>query len=480
MRNYSPIFGVVEGFYGVFYTFPQRIDLIKFIGEHGYNAYLYAPKNDRQHRVRWWEAYPLRIMDQFAATVNAANKAGIIFGYGISPGQSICYSSDADFERLALKLQQFREIGVCSFSILLDDVEPDFQNVADRQKYSTITLAQADLANRLYGWLIKDNSEISLSFCPVDYHGTAPFNPALHQLGAALDPAIDVFYTGPEIISSKIDEEDVLSYACAVQRPPLIWDNYPVNDLSKASELHLEPIQGRAPGIKNAARGIYINPMIQPEATKIPLLTYAAWWTSSRYEPDQAWQKALQIIAGDDHADCIRLFCNHAVSSIWSPPRDESLQQLVQNALLDLKDGTAVNESSHIRTLETYLESIDEACYQIKFRIDNLALRNDLLSWIEVLEHWIWMTRRALAALRSLETGERNIIALNSMLEYRELIQRHHRRVPADALMLIVDYTLKQDNNLVMRQEKEKQTLSIRFPRLTLPRLTMKKTGKSA
>jgi hypothetical protein len=45
-------FGVVEGFYGVFYTFPQRNDLIRFIGSHGYNAYLYAPKNDRQHRIR--------------------------------------------------------------------------------------------------------------------------------------------------------------------------------------------------------------------------------------------------------------------------------------------------------------------------------------------------------------------------------------------------------------------------------------------
>ena len=45
--------GVVEGFYGVFYTAPQRDDLIRFVGRHGFNYYLYGPKNDRRHRTRW-------------------------------------------------------------------------------------------------------------------------------------------------------------------------------------------------------------------------------------------------------------------------------------------------------------------------------------------------------------------------------------------------------------------------------------------
>lgn len=45
------LLGVVEGFYGVFYTFPERIDMIRFIARHGYRQYIYGPKNDRQHRA---------------------------------------------------------------------------------------------------------------------------------------------------------------------------------------------------------------------------------------------------------------------------------------------------------------------------------------------------------------------------------------------------------------------------------------------
>lgn len=67
--QFFPIRGVIEGFYGPFYTFPERNDLISFVGQHGYNLYIYAPKNDRQHRQRWREAYPNAILAQFAQKI---------------------------------------------------------------------------------------------------------------------------------------------------------------------------------------------------------------------------------------------------------------------------------------------------------------------------------------------------------------------------------------------------------------------------
>ncbi len=77
--NQFPVRGVVEGFYGAFYTFPERNDLIRFIAQHGFNLYIYRPKNDRQHRNRWREPYPTRIMDQFAETAATAREFGITF-----------------------------------------------------------------------------------------------------------------------------------------------------------------------------------------------------------------------------------------------------------------------------------------------------------------------------------------------------------------------------------------------------------------
>ncbi|MGC9321147.1 MAG: beta-N-acetylglucosaminidase domain-containing protein [Kosmotogaceae bacterium] len=49
--------GVVEGFYGTPWPMEKRREIIKFLGEHGYNLYIYAPKDDQLHRKRWRDMY---------------------------------------------------------------------------------------------------------------------------------------------------------------------------------------------------------------------------------------------------------------------------------------------------------------------------------------------------------------------------------------------------------------------------------------
>jgi hyaluronoglucosaminidase len=472
-------FGVVEGFYGVFYTFPQRLDLIRFIGSKGYNAYLYAPKNDRQHRIHWREAYPGHVMEQFAVTVDTAHQNNIDFAYGISPGLSISYHSNQDFEHLTTKLSSFFRLGVRSFSLLLDDTKPDFQFSTDQQRYATLALAQADLANRLYDWLVAQDPICRMSFCPVDYYGAAPFSAALHQLGAALNPEIEMFYTGREICSPSITANDVQAFSHAVCRPPLLWDNYPVNDLGMTSELHLGPIDGRDPSIKTAVSGVFVNLMVQPEASKIPLLTYASWMNSDHYEPEAAWETALYSIVTEGDLDAVRRFSRHSFSSIINLNRQHVLSDLVSSVMDDLQHGISTSDSVSITKLEDYLNHLDEACYHVKFRMENLALRQDLLPWIEIMEHWIWMTRRAMTVIKSIETGQHSTSALNSMLEYQALIQHHSRQVPLEPLMPIVMYALDQGQKLASSQQIH-HSLKIRLPRLTIPRLSWKKSGKPA
>ena len=38
--------GVIEGFYGPPWTHEERLDFIRFCGEHGFNAWVHAPKDD--------------------------------------------------------------------------------------------------------------------------------------------------------------------------------------------------------------------------------------------------------------------------------------------------------------------------------------------------------------------------------------------------------------------------------------------------
>ena len=53
-----PYRGVVEGFYGPPWGHADRLSIIEFMGRHGMNLYVYAPKDDPYHRAQWREPYP--------------------------------------------------------------------------------------------------------------------------------------------------------------------------------------------------------------------------------------------------------------------------------------------------------------------------------------------------------------------------------------------------------------------------------------
>ena len=434
--------GVVEGFYGVFYTFPERLDLIRFLGRHGGNLYIYAPKNDRQHRARWWEPYPEQVMIQFAVTVTTARAAGVRFCYAISPGGSIQYSSADDFNRLTAKLRGFYEIGVRAFSLMMDDNEPGLRHPADSEQFATLPEAQASLANRVYEWLKRLNPACTLSFVPAEYSGRAPFSDRLKTLGRLLHPDIDLFYTGPETCSARITAEDARAFAQAVGRKPLIWDNYPVNDLSMQPELHLAPLTGRSADLPDETKGFLFNPMVQAEASKIPLRTALAYCADpAGYEPADAWQAGLEEIAGEDYAAPLRLLAQNTNLSCLGR-NGQTLERLAVAATSAVVNGEL--EAQAVRELEAYLTEIDEATYTLKFRLENLPLRANLLPWIEVLEHWMWMTRFSLNVLRAIQQSQPFGEDLNRVNEYREAIRGHAKRIASPALQTLSDYTIQQ------------------------------------
>ena len=50
--------GVIEGFYGNWWSQEDRIRQFEFYGKNKMNVYIYAPKDDPYHRAKWREAYP--------------------------------------------------------------------------------------------------------------------------------------------------------------------------------------------------------------------------------------------------------------------------------------------------------------------------------------------------------------------------------------------------------------------------------------
>jgi hyaluronoglucosaminidase len=438
-----PIRGVIEGFYGVYYTFPERNDLIRFIGKHGFNLYIYAPKNDRQHRNRWWEPYPKKIIDQFLKTIEIARQSGVEFCYALSPGVSMSYASPEDYERIQAKLTVFYDLGVRSFSLLLDDISPEFVNAADSLRYHSRPAAQADLCNRINSWLKGLDPSCKLSICPTEYYGTAPFDPALLELGACLNADIDIFYTGPEICSQSISAMDAHNFAETISRKPLIWDNYPVNDLKMEPELHIGPITGRDPYLDREVRGIVVNLMIQAEASKIPLATYGDFMANpARYQPVRSWESALLEIAGDDSFLALHRFAENSLGSCLGVPATAELGQLVESALASLRSGVPAAASLAFNDLKMYLAGLDEACYHLLNRMDNLALRQNLIPWIVSLDHWQRAGQDALEIIEACESGLGCEETQHHLQEYLEMIHTDNRRIGGEALQAIIDYAL--------------------------------------
>jgi len=442
----APVRGALEGFYGVYYTYQERDEMIRYIGSLGYNQYIYGPKNDRQHRMRWREPYPEDVMAAFARTVSVAKEAGVSFVYSIGSGVTMSYASEDDFRIVLEKLEAFYRIGVRDFSILLDDIASEFKHAADGEKYATFAEAHADVCNRLYAALQAWDPACTLSMCPTDYHGKAPFSPYLHELGEKLHSGVSIFYTGEEICSKDIRKSDAEAFAAAARRSPVIWDNYPVNDLAMRAELHVGPIRGREAGLLDAVDGYVVNLMAECEASKIALSTFADYFRDpSGYDPERSWSDGIVRVAGERSAAAFRLFAENSLESCLGAPNSVRLNAYAAAAIDKLRTGEAgASDSGEVRRLGDYLTELDEACYHLKNRMDNVALRNNLLPWIETLEHWLWTGRRALLVLAAIERGQSFEQPLRWMKETLEELGRAQKRMTDGTLRALTDLALER------------------------------------
>ncbi|MFC0472111.1 protein O-GlcNAcase [Halalkalibacter kiskunsagensis] len=445
--NKSPfeIRGVIEGFYGVFYTTPERNDLIRFIGEQGYNFYIYGPKNDRQHRARWREPYPDFIMKQFSETIAIAKEVGVDFCYSIGSGVSINYASEEDFSYIQTKFQAFYDLGVRTFAITLDDIKSEFLHEEEKRAFRSYAHAHVELCNKLYDWLKTLDESCHLMLCPTDYHGTPPFSSYIYEIGNGLHPDIDIFYTGADITTPTISQLDAEEFANAVNRKPIIWDNYPVNDLAMTGEMHISPITGRDASLYKSSKGFVVNTMSQVEASKISLLTFADYFFDPiNYQPWASWEKALLKIGGEDYVDDLKRFAENSLYSCLGHNEAKTLDLLTKATMDSLYEGEKATTSYAVQELYQYFDSLDEAGYQLKFRMGNYKLRNELIPWIQLMESWAWAGRRSIAVLRAVENNKDVKGPLNWLVENVNEIEQHPMRFAGTVVQPLIDYARKK------------------------------------
>ncbi|MBI5690573.1 MAG: beta-N-acetylglucosaminidase domain-containing protein [Verrucomicrobia bacterium] len=296
--------GVVEGFYGRPWTASQRTELFAWMRAWGLNTYLYAPKDDLKHRHLWRACYSEHEASELGALIRACRAAGITFVYALAPGLDPDFASPAGIAALEEKAGQLLRLGCTCFAALFDDiVASPASGLLDTG--AAVVGPQVAFAHHLLGLQRHRDPAAELLFCPTPYCGRMAGPPTestyLRQLGAALDPVIQVLWTGPEIISERIHPEDVAEVAAVLRRKPLIWDNLFANDYD-LRRLYLGPYSGRPAALRDTVAGVLCNPNCEFAANFVPLRTFAAWATSPDYEATIAaraawreWQPRWQI-----------------------------------------------------------------------------------------------------------------------------------------------------------------------------------------
>jgi hyaluronoglucosaminidase len=303
-RSFSPVRGVIEGFYGRPFTHDERRDLLRFVGAHGMNTYVYAPKNDPLHRDRWREPYPREELARFAELAREASSADVRMLYAIAPGLSYDAADEGDFVRLEDKIRAVLGCGVHGIALLFDDLTADSTTLDPG--------VQADLIARTAALVESIDPSLAFWFIGNFYCGDATelcsdggFWRALYgrsaldyfaAYAARVPASVPIMWTGPAVFAARITEQDAIAFRELVDRPVVLWDNFPVND-TLPGQIFLGPYVGREPGALRALHGVVLNLMSQAAANRIPLATAGDFFADpDRYEPDAALARAVATV----------------------------------------------------------------------------------------------------------------------------------------------------------------------------------------
>ncbi|MEY2438608.1 MAG: hyaluronoglucosaminidase [Acidimicrobiaceae bacterium] len=364
-----PIAGIIEGFYGRPWTWDERAHVMRFCHERGMTHWVYAPKSDPLHRERWRDPYDAEVLDGFA---RLAGEGTLQLGFGISPGLTMSYSHDDDRAALAAKVDQVVGVGVGLVCLALDDI-PFAGGPQGRAHAEVTTWLREHLGDRA-----------RLVLVPTEYVGTAG-SPYLEALATGVPDDVPIAWTGDAVVNDAISAGQASARAAALGgRPPLIWDNYPVNDGLMTDRLHLGPLWGRAPGLVDVSSGYLANPMVQPRASTLPLASTAAWLRGE--DPLEAWAKEADATGARVFAEA----CDGAVP-----------QALVQSVVEWLDDARWTDPAA---SLQGWLAAA-AAC-------DAPGLEDEVGPWVEQVQT---EARLGLDALRLIALAQRGEVGLSAI-----------------------------------------------------------------
>jgi protein O-GlcNAcase/histone acetyltransferase len=289
--------GVIEGFYGAPWTRGERMALFDWMAAWQLNTYLYAPKDDLKHRTLWREAYTLTEAESLRELIDACRVRGLRFIYAVAPGLDIRYGQPEDLEHLRNRLEQMLTLGCQHFAMLFDDI-PDQMDDADRERWGSFAAAQCHVTNTIFHWTRERSPQARFLFCPTPYCGRMAERHLggagyLETVGRTLAADIDIFWTGPEIISREISAAHCRQLQQTLRRKPLIWDNLHANDYD-GRRFCCGPYAGRPVEMRDEVAGLLVNPNNEFPLNFVPLKTLAEFVRcEGTWDPRAAYLSAI-------------------------------------------------------------------------------------------------------------------------------------------------------------------------------------------
>jgi len=314
--------GIVEGFFGPPWSMPHRAALFEFGQKKGMNTYLYAPKDDPYHREHWEKPYPEPQWKELLHLIGEAAKHNVDFVYGFHPGKGLHFSAAEPAGWLLNKAKGLYEAGVRIFAVLFDDIPSHLEFPEDKKLFDgSLAKAEGLWLKKILDEQPNSWNEVEWWICPSYYtedpllaRNFGAFEPSfLETLGEHLPETVSCLWTGPSVVSESISLAHIGKVKEALHHRLILWDNYPVNDLTMSMEMHLSPLTGRDPRLPEQVYGYMNNPLLQETLSFIPLATcfdYAA--NPASYDPEASWEAGVTERFGPTalpHWRVIRKFC---------------------------------------------------------------------------------------------------------------------------------------------------------------------------
>lgn len=280
--------GIIEGFYGIPWSFKERISMIRFLSAIDMNQYVYAPKDDPYHNIKWREPYPEDKLTELSKLSNLAREKGVDFVWAIHPGQNLIDFNlyEEEIEKLFAKYDSLNEAGVTSFALCMDDIDRD---LAYEQRDFHLKLVK-DILKKLENY---ENRKLLFvhpwyNSAWVDEKGEEYF-----KLFRNLDD-LEIMWTGYDVVAP-ITKSSQERFTELSQKEANIWFNWPVNDYLR-DRIFMEVFEFYDSS-EISYKSILSNPMNQAELSKISIYQIGEFAKNpASFVPIESFKRALAYV----------------------------------------------------------------------------------------------------------------------------------------------------------------------------------------